>query len=158
MSFVPFSICNAPAASGALCPAISPFLIINAQSVKYLDTAMEKGDGASKKISAIRRHIKTFASSVQRLIGAEIEITKQNELHRFAVLPKRWVVERSFSWLEKNRRLWKNCERKLSTSLQMVALAFLGACYEDCEHVLTTAMSVCKSPLNRKPSGSVLTR
>ena len=89
MSFVPFSICNAPAASGALCPAISPFLIINAQSVKYLDTAMEKGDGASKKISAIRRHIKTFASSVQRLIGAEIEITKQNELHRFAVLPKR---------------------------------------------------------------------
>ncbi|MFC2406936.1 MAG: transposase [Cardiobacterium sp.] len=44
----------------------------------------------------------------------------------FAVLPKRWVVERSFSWLEKNRRLWKNCERKLSTSLQMVALAFLG--------------------------------
>ena len=104
MSFVPFSICNAPAASGALCPAISPFLIINAQSVKYLDTAMEKGDGASKKISAIRRHIKTFASSVQRLIGAEIEITKQNELHRFAVLPKRWVVERSFSRLEKNRQ------------------------------------------------------
>ena len=42
------------------------------------------------------------------------------------VLSKRWVVERSFSWLEKNRRLWKNCERKLSTSLQMVVLAFLG--------------------------------
>ena len=67
-----------------------------------------------------------FASSVQELIGAEVEIVKRNELHRFAVLPKRWVVERSFSWLEKNRRLWKNCERKLSTSLQMVVLAFLG--------------------------------
>ena len=65
-------------------------------------------------------------SSVQELIGAEVEIAKRNELHRFAVLPKRWVVERSFSWLEKNRRLWKNCERKLSTSLQMVVLAFLG--------------------------------
>ena len=59
-------------------------------------------------------------------MGAEVEIAKRNELHRFAVLPKRWVVERSFSWLEKNRRLWKNYERKLSTSLQMVALAFLG--------------------------------
>ena len=69
---------------------------------------------------------KAFASSVQELVGAEVEIAKRNELHRFAVLPKRWVVERSFSWLEKNRRLWKNCERKLSTSLQMVALAFLG--------------------------------
>ena len=31
-------------------------------------------------------------------------------------LPKRWVVERSFAWLEKCRRLWKNCERKLNTS------------------------------------------
>ncbi|MFP3015349.1 MAG: transposase, partial [Wolbachia sp.] len=35
------------------------------------------------------------------------------------VLPKRWVVERSFAWLEKCRRLWKNCERKLNTSLQI---------------------------------------
>ncbi|MCG3462148.1 IS5/IS1182 family transposase, partial [Xenorhabdus bovienii] len=28
-------------------------------------------------------------------------------------------------WLEKCRRRWKNCERKLNTSLQMVNLAFL---------------------------------
>ena len=38
---------------------------------------------------------------------------------------QRWVVERSFAWLEKCRRLWKNCERKINTSLQMVVLAFL---------------------------------
>ncbi|MGL9702825.1 MAG: transposase, partial [Wolbachia sp.] len=42
----------------------------------------------------------------------------RSELHTFVVLPKRWVVERSFAWLEKCRRLWKNCERKLNTSLQ----------------------------------------
>ena len=146
------------------------FLIIDAQSVKNTDTAMEKGYDAGKKVSGIKRHIavdtqglphalavttakdclvalerkrdnlgavqkvladggytgKAFALSVQELMGAEVEIAKRNELHRFAVLPKRWVVERSFSWLEKNRRLWKNCERKLSTSLQMVVLAFLG--------------------------------
>jgi len=35
------------------------------------------------------------------------------------------IVERSFAWLEKCRRLWKNCERKLNTSLQMIHLAFL---------------------------------
>ncbi|MCX6807252.1 MAG: transposase, partial [Patescibacteria group bacterium] len=35
------------------------------------------------------------------------------------------VVERSFGWLEKCRRLWKNCERKLNTSLNMVVLAFI---------------------------------
>ncbi|MCE4348735.1 transposase, partial [Xanthomonas hortorum pv. cynarae] len=42
------------------------------------------------------------------------------------VMPKRWIVERSFAWLEKNRRLWKNCERQLNTSLQMIHLAFLA--------------------------------
>ena len=67
---------------------------------------------------------KPFATAVQGLLGAAVEVVKRNELHTFVVLPKRWVVERSFAWLEKCRRLWKNCERKLNTSLQMVVLAF----------------------------------
>ena len=66
-----------------------------------------------------------FARSVRELLGASVEIAKRNELHTFVVMPKRWIVERSFAWLEKCRRLWKNCERKLNTSLQFVALAFL---------------------------------
>jgi transposase len=68
----------------------------------------------------------TFALRIKDIIGAEVEVVKRNELHTFAVIPKRWVVERSFSWLEKCRRLWKNCERKLSTSRSMVVLAFLA--------------------------------
>ncbi|MGD5558115.1 transposase, partial [Xanthomonas citri pv. citri] len=36
------------------------------------------------------------------------------------------VVERSFAWLEKNRRLWKNCERLLNSSLQFTSLAFIA--------------------------------
>lgn len=60
-----------------------------------------------------------FALATYEIIGSSVEITKRNELHKFVVLPKRGVVERSFSWLEKYRRLWKNCERKLNTSLQM---------------------------------------
>ena len=67
---------------------------------------------------------KPFATAVQSLLGASVEVVKRNELHTFVVLPKRWVVERSFGWLEQCRRLWKNCERKLNTSLQMVVLAF----------------------------------
>jgi transposase len=66
-----------------------------------------------------------FACSVQEILGATVEIVKRNESHKFVVLPKRWIVERSFAWLEKCRRLWKNCERKLDTSLQFVVLAFL---------------------------------
>lgn len=66
-----------------------------------------------------------FADAIQEAIGAAVEVVKRNELHTFKVLPKRWVVERSFGWLEKCRRLWKNCERHLTTSLQMVVLAFV---------------------------------
>ncbi|MGA3133549.1 MAG: IS5 family transposase [Terracidiphilus sp.] len=66
-----------------------------------------------------------FADGVMERIKATVQVVKRNELHAFVVLPKRWIVERSFAWLEKCRRLWKNCERKLNTSLQMIHLAFL---------------------------------
>jgi transposase len=67
-----------------------------------------------------------FSSEIKNIIDATVEVAKRSELHKFAVIPKRWVVERSFGWLEKCRRLWKNCERKINTSLQMVVLAFLA--------------------------------
>ncbi|WDA54977.1 MAG: IS5 family transposase ISCaa8 (plasmid) [Spiroplasma endosymbiont of Drosophila atripex] len=67
-----------------------------------------------------------FASKIKTIINANVEVIKRNELHTFVVLPKRWVVERSFAWLEKCRRLWKNCKRKLNTSLQMVVLSFIS--------------------------------
>ena len=67
-----------------------------------------------------------FAEKMQELLGAPVQVVKRNELHTFVVIPQRWVVERSYGWLEKCRRLWKNCERKLNTSLQMIVLAFLS--------------------------------
>ena len=67
-----------------------------------------------------------FAVEIETILGSKVEIAKRSELHKFVVMPKRWVVERSFAWLEKCRRLGKNCERKLNTSLQMVVLAFLA--------------------------------
>ena len=42
---------------------------------------------------------KPFATAVQGLLGASVEVVKRSELHTFVVLPKRWVVERSFAWL-----------------------------------------------------------
>lgn len=69
-----------------------------------------------------------FAQGVREVLGEHVtvQIAKRSELHTFKVMPKRWVVERSFAWLEKNRRLSKNCERLLNTSLQFIHLAFLA--------------------------------
>jgi transposase len=67
-----------------------------------------------------------FACAVKMILGAEVEIAKRSELHKFAIIPKRWVVERTFGWLENCRRLWKNCERHIDTSLQMNTFAFIA--------------------------------
>ena len=69
-----------------------------------------------------------FAQSVREVLGEHVtvQIARRSELNTFKVMSKRWVVERSFAWLDKNRRLWKNCERLINTSLQFVHLAFLA--------------------------------
>ena len=67
----------------------------------------------------------SFSNAIKSICDAEVEIVKRNELHTFKVLPKRWIVERTFGWLDKYRRLWKNCERLLHNSFQMITLAFI---------------------------------
>ncbi len=73
-----------------------------------------------------------FADSIKSLTEADIEVAKRNELHTFAVIPKRWVVERSFGWPHKCRRLWKNYERDMQNSFQMVVIAFIRIFLKRC--------------------------
>ena len=67
-----------------------------------------------------------FAKSIKEICNSTVEVIKRNELHKFKIIPKRWVVERSFAWLEKCRRLWKDAERKLVSSRAMMQFAFLA--------------------------------
>jgi transposase len=46
----------------------------------------------------------------EQMFGYQVEVVKRNELHQFKVLPKRWIVERTFSWLNWSRRLSKDYE------------------------------------------------
>jgi transposase len=74
----------------------------------------------------------SFASNVKNLIGAKVEVVKRNELHKFVVLPKRWIVERTFGWLEDYRLLWKNCERKIHNTLQAIKMALISFLLRRC--------------------------
>ena len=67
-----------------------------------------------------------FADKIKDLVDAEVEVVKRSELHTFVVIPKRWIVERSFGWLDKCRLLWKNCEAFLSSTLAAVKFAFVS--------------------------------
>ena len=106
---------------------------ITTANVTDRDGALMMASNAKESLSAVSNLMvdggytgEKFADQIKDILGATVEVVKRSELHKFVVLPKRWVVERSFAWLEKCRRLWKNCERKLNTSLQMTVLAFVG--------------------------------
>jgi putative transposase len=44
----------------------------------------------------------------------------------FSVLVKRWIAERSFAWLNRNRRLAKDYERRVQTSETLIEIAASG--------------------------------
>jgi putative transposase len=56
--------------------------------------------------------------------GWKLEIVERNpQTKGFKVSPKRWIVERTFSWLIRNRRLSKDYERRVQTSETLVKVA-----------------------------------
>jgi putative transposase len=55
-----------------------------------------------------------------------LEIVKRSsDTKGFKVLPRRWVVERTFGWLGKHRRLSKDYERQTNTSEAIVLIAMI---------------------------------
>jgi len=48
------------------------------------------------------------AAAIRALGPWQIEIVKRSDPHRFVVLPKRWIVERTVAWMGRNRRLSKD--------------------------------------------------
>ena len=61
-----------------------------------------------------------------RHFGRAVEIVKRSNMHRFVVLPKRWIVERTFAWLGKYRRLSKDYETLPASSEMMIYLAMIN--------------------------------
>lgn len=54
----------------------------------------------------------------------KVEIVKRSDQAKgFEVLPKRWIVERTFAWLNRCRRLAKDFENLTRTALTFIRLA-----------------------------------
>jgi transposase len=54
-----------------------------------------------------------------------IEVIKRSEMHKFIVLPKRWIVERTLAWISINRRLMRDFERYARTVAAFIRLAMI---------------------------------
>jgi putative transposase len=105
-------------------------------AVVIQSASVQDRDGAISVIEKMRESwkkvIKIFADSgyrgqliktVKTRFEIELEIIKRNELHIFKILSKRWIVERTFAWIDTNRRNSKNYERLNNTSVAMVHLS-----------------------------------
>ena len=60
----------------------------------------------------------------KEMFGYNVEVVKRNELHKFQILPKRWIVERTFAWLNWSRRLSKDYELRHTSAETMIHIAF----------------------------------
>src|SRR5438105_7688928 len=104
-------------------------VVIQSASVQDRDGAISV---IGKLVESWKKIIKIFADAgysggligkVKDMFKIDLEIVKRNELHAFKLLPKRWIVERTFSWIDTNRRNSKNYERLNQSSVAMVHLS-----------------------------------
>jgi transposase len=65
------------------------------------------------------------AAQAAEIHGIQLEVVKLSEAKKgFVLLPRRWVVERSFAWLARFRRLAKDYERLPTTLAGLHFIAF----------------------------------
>ncbi len=62
----------------------------------------------------------------------KLEIVKRSDLHRFVILPKRWIVERTLAWVSRNRRLCRDYERHIRKAAAFVRLAMIRIVLRRC--------------------------
>lgn len=83
-----------------------------------------KTNGATfTKVFADGGYTGTFVEWAKKTWDVDIEIVKRNEQKKFIVLPKRWIVERTLSWISRYRRLAKDFERFGKTVRSWIFLA-----------------------------------
>ena len=79
--------------------------------------------------------------------GWELQVIKRTDKAKgFKLLPKRWVVERTFAWLGRYRRLSKDYERYPETSEAMIQMAMI--------HIMVRRLEpTCQYPLASQKAG-----
>ncbi len=76
-----------------------------------------------KKIFVDGGYAGQFVEWVLGICKILVEVVKRNALHVFEVLPKRWIVERTFGWFTMYRRLCRHYEHTEINAEGMVYLA-----------------------------------
>ena len=89
--------------------------------VNGLESATEATQNVRATADAeIGRTVERLNAMFANVEKVNLEIVRRSDCHKFVVLPKRWIVERTIGWLNRCRRMAKDWE-----CLNRSALAFL---------------------------------
>ena len=108
-------------------------VIVHAANIHDSKTAPEVIDELTNVSGSVKTIIadggyrgKTLADIVEHSAGLKLEITlRKTPSKEFKRLFKRWIIERSFSWLESFRRLSRDYEFLNDSAQTMIYLAFI---------------------------------
>ena len=108
---------------------------VTAANVQDVHAGKQLFSAVAQKPELLTRLEKIFADGGYR--GGLVEWTQQNlpavveivlklgDQKGFQVLPKRWVIERTFAWISRNRRLARDYERLAQSSEAFIYLAMI---------------------------------
>mgnify|MGYP002627481445 CR=1 FL=1 len=66
---------------------------------------------------------KTFVAKVESILDLKVDISPKIKPVGFHVVPKRWVVERTFAWLGNSRRLNKDLEKTVASQEAIIKIS-----------------------------------
>ena len=105
-------------------------VVVHAANIHDTKSGILAARDAFEKYPSIQRfcadagYRKSFEQDVSQELGLGVDISARIKLE-WEILPKRWIVERSLSWLNNSRRLSKDYERSVRSAQ---AVCIIAAC------------------------------
>jgi transposase len=111
--------------------------------VAKLAKAVQEETGQTVKMAFVDQgYTGDEPAQAAKAVGIELTVVKLPEAkHGFVLLPKRWVIERSFSWMARFRRLARDYERLQTTLEGMHYIAFACLLLQKAEPLLAQDQS-----------------
>jgi transposase len=86
----------------------------------------QKHPSISKFLADGGYQLPRLSAALAEISSATLTIVKRPQTQKgFVVLPKRWIVERTFAWISNCRRLAKDYERHIKSAIAFVKLAMI---------------------------------